>query len=81
MYEYNDETIMTVEELMETLRIGKNAVYRLLNEGLIQAFRIGRVWKIPRNSIDDFIITSAGKSSRYAMGGNKDAFKTRNEQI
>jgi len=67
MYEYNDDTIITVEELMDILKIGKNAAYQLLNNGKIPAFRIGRVWKIPRNSLDDFILSSAIEASKYLI--------------
>ena len=48
--------ILTVQELMELLYIGKNAAYKLLNEGQIKAFRIGNTWKIPRAAVDEYII-------------------------
>ena len=43
--------ILTVQEVMELLYIGKNTAYRLLNEGQINAFRIGSTRKIPRETI------------------------------
>jgi len=52
-YELND--ILTVEELMELLNIGKNTAYSLLDSGEIKAFRIGRMWKIPRKSVYEYI--------------------------
>ena len=48
--------ILTVQELMELLYIGKNAAYQLLNEGQIKAFRIGNTWKIPKAAVDEYII-------------------------
>ena len=48
--------ILTVQELMELLYIGKNAAYQLLNEGQIKAFRIGNTWKIPKAALDEYII-------------------------
>ena len=44
----NNETkeLITIEELCNTLSIGRNTAYRLLNENKIKAFRIGKVWKI-----------------------------------
>ena len=48
--------ILTAQELMDLLYIGKNAAYQLLNEGQIKAFRIGNTWKIPRCAIDEYII-------------------------
>ena len=51
--EYN--ALMTVQELMETLNIGRNSAYELLNSGEIAAFRIGRSWKIPKDSVIYYI--------------------------
>jgi excisionase family DNA binding protein len=52
-YELND--ILTVEDIMELLNIGKNTAYSLLESGEIKAFRIGRMWKIPRKSVYEYI--------------------------
>ena len=51
--ENND--IMRFEEVMEYLDIGKNTLYSLLKSGEINAFKIGKVWKIPRKSVEDYI--------------------------
>lgn len=48
-------TLITVEELCDLLMIGRNAAYRLLNSGKIKCFRINRVWKIPRASVNKYI--------------------------
>lgn len=40
---------------MEFLNIGKNTLYRLLNSGEISAFKIGKVWKIPKKSFEEYI--------------------------
>ena len=50
-----EQPLMTLEELCDALMIGKNAAYRLLIEGKIKAFRIGRIWKIPRDSLQDYL--------------------------
>lgn len=54
--EYGD--LVTVEELCEMLSIGKNAAYELLNSSDIKAFRIKRVWKIPKKSVENYILSS-----------------------
>ena len=48
-------TLITVEELCEELMIGRNAAYSLLASGKLRGFRIGRIWKIPRESINLYI--------------------------
>ncbi|MFT9495785.1 helix-turn-helix domain-containing protein [Anaerosolibacter sp.] len=59
----NYDDILTVEQLTEILFIGRNAAYRLLNSGEIKAFQIGnsRVWKIPRSSIEEYIVNCCSK--------------------
>ena len=52
---YMENEIMKFEEVMEFLSIGKNTLYALLNSGEIQAFRIGKVWKIPRKSVTAYV--------------------------
>ena len=55
MVENNQTQILTVEETAELLMTGKGAVYQLLATGELKAFKIGRVWKIPMSSINDFV--------------------------
>ena len=50
-----ENEIMKFEEVMEFLSVGKNTLYALLNSGEIQAFRIGKVWKIPRKSVTAYV--------------------------
>lgn len=47
--------ILTVEQLCEVLGIGANTAYQMLLHGTISAFRIGRRWKIPRESVCQYI--------------------------
>ncbi|MCC5910062.1 MAG: helix-turn-helix domain-containing protein [Clostridiaceae bacterium] len=55
MFEEYDE-IITVDELMEILMIGKNTAYQLLNSGEINSFKIGRVHKIPKIAVEEYIL-------------------------
>jgi len=50
-----ENEIMKFEEVMEYLNIGKNTLYRLLNNGEINAFKIGKVWKIPKESVEEYV--------------------------
>lgn len=51
----NPYDILSPEEAMDELRIGKNSIYDLLNSGKLKGFKVGRNWKIPRKSIDEYI--------------------------
>lgn len=52
--------VMTVEEACEALRIGENAIYELLGSGKLKGYRNGRVWRIPRISLREYVLTSIG---------------------
>lgn len=55
--EYSD--ILTVEEACEALRVGYNAMYELLNSGKLKGYRNGRVWRIPKIAVEQYIRESA----------------------
>ena len=54
MYEQIPE-IMTVRERCVLLKVGKNTMLRLIHEGQIEDFMIGNRWKIPKESVVEFI--------------------------
>lgn len=65
-YDYNIEdrksqvieqlpVLLTPKDVMDILGVGKNTVYQLLDSGKLSGFRIGRNWKIPANSIQEFM--------------------------
>ena len=55
--EYPD--VLTVEEACEALRMGYNAMYDLLNSGKLKGYRNGRVWRIPKLAVKEYILESA----------------------
>jgi excisionase family DNA binding protein len=48
-------TLMEIDGLCAQLGIGKNTAYELLNNGEIDAFKIGTVWKIPVKGVEEYI--------------------------
>lgn len=54
---YDD--LLTADEACEALKIGKNALYALLAEKKLKAYKNGRVWRIPRLAIEEYIKTQA----------------------
>ena len=48
--------ILTTEEAAEALRVGYNALYDLLHSGKLKAYRNGRLWRIPKKSIIEYVI-------------------------
>lgn len=51
--------ILTVEEVCEALRMGYNAVYVLLNEGKLKAYKNGRVWRITKQALIQYVSESS----------------------
>lgn len=55
MHEYFDKELLTVDEVMEILYLGRNTVYDLLRSGELKGIKFGKVWRIPKESIRDMI--------------------------
>ena len=52
----NTKDILTLKDLQELLHIGKNTALQLVQSGEIEAFRVGKQWRITRDSILKFIL-------------------------
>lgn len=60
----DNNEIMQFEEVMDYLNIGKNTLYGLLKSGELNAFKIGKVWKIPKKSVEEYINKALSKKSK-----------------
>ena len=47
--------VLSAEEAAEALRVRENAIYRLLNEGKLKAFKNGRTWRRPKDALKEYI--------------------------
>lgn len=47
--------ILTREEVMEVLKIGRSTFYKLLRAGKLKGFKEGNRYKVPAESIEDYI--------------------------
>lgn len=52
--EYNKE-VLTIDDIMSILHIGRNTVYKLLKEGVIKSIKVGKRYIVPRKAITDFL--------------------------
>jgi len=57
----NYDDILSVKEVQRILKIGKNQAYELVTSGDIQSIRIGRVYKIPKTYLLNYIMRYEGK--------------------
>jgi len=51
--EYPD--ILTVDDLIKMLNIGRNKAYKLVGDGTIRSIRIGNIHRIPKQNVIDYI--------------------------
>lgn len=51
----SDNEIMTVSEVAEYFKISEVTTYKLVQEGKIPAFKIGRHWRVKRSDLSEFI--------------------------
>lgn len=47
--------VLTVQQAQAALGIGRVSIYNLIESGQLQAFRIGRAYKIPKKSLIIFL--------------------------
>lgn len=55
------DEIMTVEQVMDYLAMGKNSVYNLLKNGELTFFKIGRKYRITKKSVQAYVLKSASR--------------------
>ena len=47
--------VLTVDDLMDFLAIGRSTAYRLLRSGQIKCIKIGRNYKIPKVNVLNYV--------------------------
>lgn len=57
---YND--MVTIDEMCDMMHIGRNTAYELLRSGALGGYKEGRVWKIPKYAVEDYIKERSTKS-------------------
>ena len=47
--------LLTVDDLVNVLKIGRNTAYTLLRSGQLKSIRVGRLIKIPRTALEEYL--------------------------
>lgn len=65
MYDYDDyeglderepiSEYLTPKEVMDLLYIGKNTLYGLLNSGELKGFRVGKLWRVSKTRLKEYV--------------------------
>ena len=46
---------LTPLEVQQLLYIGRNTFYKLVNSGELPAFRIGKLWRVSREALENYV--------------------------
>jgi excisionase family DNA binding protein len=55
VYSPLEKEIMTITQVAEYLQISEMTTYKLVNEGKIEGFKIGRHWRVKKEDLTEFI--------------------------
>ena len=56
--------VLEVKDIQEILKVGKNQAYALVSNGEIKSIKLGKVYKIPKLYLLEFLYgTSVGKGA------------------
>ena len=53
LQDYSD--IMTIDEVVQYLKLGRSKVYSLLTSGELKGMKFGKIWRIPKESVQQYI--------------------------
>lgn len=52
---HTQNELLTREEVMELLKIGRSTFYKLIHEGALKGFKEGNRYKVPLSSVEEYI--------------------------
>lgn len=62
-----DEPLLTISEVAAALRVSKMTIYRLIHAGELEAFRIGRSFRVPSAALREYL----RKTESFSDGSNQ----------
>ena len=57
------EGLLTVKELAKLLRLSRQTIYKMLEEGSIPALRMGSQWRFDRDTIEAWLASQASNAT------------------
>lgn len=56
--------VMTIEEVAEYLKVHSQTVYKMVREGQIKAVKVGRGWRVHKETLDNYLKGGQGNDKR-----------------
>ena len=50
-----DPDVLTINDLMSILHLGRNSIYNLLKNDYIQSIKVGKKYIIPKKCVENFL--------------------------
>ena len=60
----DDRLLLTVEEAADRLGIGRSLMYELIGQGQIASIRVGRLRRVPLESLTDYVAAMRRQAGR-----------------
>ena len=68
----NADEILTIQELSDYLKVPVSTLYKLVREGSIPSFKVGKHWRFHKDAIDKWIASGVGSKSEQ-HGASEDS--------
>lgn len=62
------ETLLTLDELSEYLKVSKSSLYKLVQAGKVPGTKIGKHWRFRKSTIDQWIDGNQHESKKKING-------------
>jgi excisionase family DNA binding protein len=62
------ETLLTLDELSESLKVSKSSLYKMAQAGRIPGTKIGKHWRFHKQTIDQWIDGNSQKCKKLGNG-------------
>lgn len=64
--------LLTVESMCEKLKVSRNTAYHLLAKQKVRGFKVGRSWRIPVGSVEEFIADQINEEEEKNNEGERN---------
>lgn len=51
--------VYTLDEVAEIMKVTKRTLYNYIKAGTLKAVKMGKYWRVPEESLQDFILTGS----------------------
>jgi len=62
--------MLTVQQLVERLQVSDETIYRYIRIGILKASRVGGLWRVSEEALEDFLDNRSGRRARQHQSGS-----------